>query len=299
MADAGDGTRSAGSASVRLRLWLQTAVGRADNDKVSRLPTTSLPTTVSRASASTAVMATLLVVSLISVPGGADAATVERSNEIVQRQVIGYSVQGRPIRAYRKGNPNATRKLVVFGQMHGDERGARRTGWYLVAHVPVSLDADVWIVPTLNPDGAARGTRTNARGVDLNRNFPHYWRYHGKGTSTYSGPSAASEPETRAAMRFLDEVRPQWFASYHQPLWGIGKSEDARGFQRRLSDHLGLPIRRFSVCGSDCPPGFPTMTDWYNTHYRGTGITVEFGSRVSETFRNRAARGTLKAMYAY
>jgi protein MpaA len=138
--------------------------------------------------------------------------------------VIGHSRQGRAIKAVHTGNPAGPRVLIV-GCIHGNECAARALITPLVA---ARLDADLWIIPTLNPDGMRRGTRQNAAGVDLNRNWKRWWVRSGRPWSTfYSGPSAFSEPETRVGRVFIGKIRPQVTIWYHQHMnlvWASGTS---------------------------------------------------------------------------
>ena len=138
-------------------------------------------------------------------------------------KVIGHSARGRAIHAYYRGTPGARHVLVLLGQMHGDEPAGRRTAEFVRDRMVPRERTGVWIVVSMNPDGAARGTRANARRVDLNRNWPTSgWTSAGRGGRYWGGPRPASEPETRAMIRFLRQIKPDYIASIHQPLAAIG-----------------------------------------------------------------------------
>jgi hypothetical protein len=108
--------------------------------------------------------------------------------------LLGRSWQGRPIRAVEVGHASGTRVLVV-GCIHGNETAGIAIADALEHVAP--RDLDLWIVPDLNPDGVAAGTRQNAHGVDLNRNFP--WRWRPMSGVYASGPRPLSEREARIA----------------------------------------------------------------------------------------------------
>ena len=93
---------------------------------------------------------------------------------IVQQQIeLGRSVEGRPITAVERGTPGGTAVLVI-GCIHGDEdAGMAVVDDLMTDTVPDGVD--LWLVPSMNPDGQAHQVRTNAHQVDLNRNFPQNW----------------------------------------------------------------------------------------------------------------------------
>jgi len=152
--------------------------------------------------------------------------------------VIGHSVDGRPIRALELGDPAGARSALIVGCIHGNEcAGTAITR--MLARLRPPPGTDLLIVPQLNPDGAAAGTRANAHGVDLNRNFP--WRWKRLFGGYYSGPQPLSEPETRAAYRLLMRIRPTVSIWFHQHLDLVDDPSEAP-VAKRFAEAAGLRL---------------------------------------------------------
>lgn len=205
---------------------------------------------------------------------GAEVTSVQASARdrpaVIGTRVIGRSVRGRPIRAWHLGERGQPRVLLI-STMHGDEPHTQQILTSLRDGRPI-YGVNLWVLPTYNPDGLRRGTRKNARGVDLNRNFPNNWA--DLDGDYESGPRPGSEPETRAVMRFLRDIKPRWILSFHQPLHGVDTVTKDKRFSRRVARALDLPRKSFT-CGGVC---HGTMTGWYNNRFRGAALTVEYGA---------------------
>jgi protein MpaA len=205
--------------------------------------------------------------------GGLLKADEAPPRAVVERRVIGTSVRGRPIRAWRLGEPGK-RRVVLISTMHGNEPHTRQILTSLRDGRRIR-GIDLWVIPTYNPDGLARHSRRNAHGVDLNRNFPHDWA--DLDGNYESGPRPASEPETRAVMRFLRRIDPRRVLSFHQPLNGVDTDTKDSRFARRLARALRLPQTRLD-CGGTC---HGTMTSWFNARFDGAALTVEYAAHPS------------------
>jgi protein MpaA len=204
--------------------------------------------------------------------------------------VIGRSAQGRPITARRIGDPSSPRKAIVVGAIHGDE-GAGRAVIRQLAAGATAAASDIWLISTVNPDGSLRASRTNARGVDLNRNFSRGWRASAAGRLDYSGPRPFSEPETLAVRRLVLRLRPRVTIWFHQP-WGqvLAPCHGAAVLHRRYARVARLPVRR---CRGSELPG--TATRWQMHAVRGsTAFVVELRpGRLTPAAARRHARAVM------
>jgi protein MpaA len=169
------------------------------------------------------------------------------ADPLVHRRVyLGRSVGGRPLYAVELGDPDNPRRTLAVGVIHGNE-GAGRTVTRRLASGKPPKEALLWLVNDLNPDGLAAGTRQNAHGVDLNRNFPFRWRRLGsRGDLHYSGPRPLSEPESRVARKLILRVRPRTTIWFHQALDLVDRSGGRVAVERRFARLVGLPLERLT-----------------------------------------------------
>ena len=173
-------------------------------------------------------------------------------------ELLGRSEHGRPIRVVEVGAPQGKRVLVV-GCIHGNETAGIAVARALEQGSPTGLD--LWVLPTLNPDGVVAGTRGNAHGVDLNRNFPYRWRPR---TGVYaSGPRPLSEREARIAYRLIRRLRPSvtiWFHQHLDLVWASGGNRRVEQVFARVS---GLPYHPLPALGG-------SAINWQNHALPGT-----------------------------
>lgn len=227
----------------------------------------------------------LALAALLQPAQPASAAPADTNPNVLEKRVLGESVRGRPITAWHLRDHDPGRRtptVVLVSTMHGNEPATRRILESLRDGAAVR-GVDLWVVPVYNPDGLAAGHRRNAHGVDLNRNYPYDWA---ELDGNYeSGPRPASEPETRAMMRFLRDVDPDYVLSFHQPLHGVDVDNERPGFSRRVARILGLPATRLD-CGNVC---HGTMTQWFNHVSDGFALTVEYGARPPERLMRAVA----------
>jgi protein MpaA len=202
--------------------------------------------------------------------------------------LLGRSWQGRPIEAVEVGDPAGTRVLVI-GCVHGNETAGIPIARALERISPQGVD--LWIVPDLNPDGAAAGTRQNAHDVDLNRNFP--WRWRPRSGVYASGPRPLSEREARIAHRLILRLHPRvtiWFHQHLDMVWADGGN---RRVVRTFARVSGLPYHPMPRLGG-------SAIDWQNARLPGTtAFAAELPPGVPDAaIVSRYVRAVLAAAHA-
>ena len=113
--------------------------------------------------------------------------------------------------------------LLLIGGVHGDEpegiiMAEECLKWLFDdARKPQPEVRIPWaVIPVLNPDGAIHQTRVNGTGVDLNRNYPSKnWSAEAKAPRYNPGPFAGSEPEIKALVNLIQQLKPRLIIHCH------------------------------------------------------------------------------------
>ncbi len=125
--------------------------------------------------------------------------------------------------------------MLVIGVFHGDEP----QGKFLIEHSTFyTLHSKFSFIPCLNPDGLAAGTRGNANGVDLNRNFPTVNWEPGAG-----GEAAASEIETRFLIDVIEKHKPRLILTLHAPFKVVNYDGPAQGAALKAAKIFNYPVQ--------------------------------------------------------
>lgn len=164
----------------------------------------------------------------------------------------GKSHSGRDIKAYQTG-PQNKKWIYLIAGTHGDEP----EGIYVLEHLFAWLKTlsnqhglSLIVIPVLNPDGVFLKTRTNGRGVDLNRNLPtRDWTSDAQAERYHPGEVPLSELENQYLASLLDAYSPGFILSLHswKPLLDYnGNCQNIAQFLSErnkypVSDYIGYP----------------------------------------------------------
>lgn len=163
-------------------------------------------------------------------------------------EAYGRSHLGLPLEVWR---PRSTCRLLIFAGIHGEEPETTAALSRALRHL-TEPPPGCAVVLAANPDGLVRGTRGNARGVELNRNFPTQdWRPDPvahratlddpRDVLLSPGSAPGSEPETRALIDLIAELEPDAVIALHAPLGCIDDPNES-ALARWLAERTGLPL---------------------------------------------------------
>ena len=203
-----------------------------------------------------------------------------------RRSCSAHSAQGRPLpRGTRVGDAPA--KVLVVGSIHGNETAGRAVIARAARRDAAGRRAAVARRLASTPTASRRGTRQNARGVDLNRNFARRWRGGGRPFDTYfPGRRAFSEPETRAVRRLV-QPPPAGRDGLVPPAPAAGRPVAGRRPARSSA-----ATRAASACRRAPLPNYRgTATSWQNHTFPGTSaFVVELPGRPAQRRRRAPPR---------
>lgn len=145
------------------------------------------------------------------------------------------------------------KKILVIGVFHGDEP----QGKYLIEeYIKIRPESKLLFIPCLNPDGLQADKRTNANGVDLNRNFPtKNWELTERNDS-FGGLEPASEIETSFLIDIMQKYNPNLVLTLHAPFKVVNYDGPAKDIAEKIGQIVSYPVE--ASIGYPTPGSFGT-----------------------------------------
>lgn len=172
-----------------------------------------------------------------------DVGTLSRAPDSYGKSCLGTALE-----VWRPSGPC---RLLIHAGIHGEE-GETTTVLSRALRLLPAPSPHCAVVLAANPDGLVRGTRGNARGVDLNRNFPtrdwqpapvtHRFTLDEPSDVLLSpGSAPGSEPETSALMGLVQDLSPEAVIALHAPLGCIDDAKQG-SLAQWLAQRTGLNL---------------------------------------------------------
>jgi len=207
-----------------------------------------------------------------------------------QVSAIGQSVNGRGIYAYKFGGGGS--KVIFVGGTHGSEPSSVYTLTSWIDQLEANYDSipankTVIVVPDINPDGLTALRRTNARDVDLNRNFPaDNWKKDvimpgGELNKGGGGTAPLSEPESSAIAAYVLGQSPKLILTYHAigSLVVANESGNSRSLATTYGQHTGYwALGNSEIGGVFSHDTTGAFEDWLHDKYGIPALLIELSS---------------------
>lgn len=229
---------------------------------------------------------------------------------IMKLESIGKSVEGRELWVVKISDNVAVDELEpefkYISSMHGDEITGRELSQFLIKDLLEAYgkneritklinNTELYIMPSMNPDGSKRRQRSNANGVDLNRNFPDWVRGDSNTTSN-------REAETLAVMKFQSQRQFALSANFHGGAVVVNYPWDST-YDLHPQDDL---VTNFSLEYANLNPAMRSsrefdrgitngaawyvlnggMQDWSHFWYNDLQVTIELSDQKWPRYRN-------------